>query len=106
MWNNHVLNVDRPSKRSTPRTTASQVSWTTSSATERLDTTRLRQSLQARLVHANELDECGLVTCLEAFDEFPVVGHGHAGYVTSSTDVGDDHGVLSLVARVLVTSRV
>ena len=39
MWNSHVLNDDRPSKRSTPRTTASQVSWTTSSATERFATT-------------------------------------------------------------------
>ena len=39
VWNNHVVNDDRPSKRSTPRITASQVSSTTSSATERLTTT-------------------------------------------------------------------
>ena len=39
MWNSQVLNDDRPSKRSTPRTTASHVSCTTSSATERLATT-------------------------------------------------------------------
>ena len=39
MWNSQVLNEDRPSKRSTPRTTASHVSCTTSSATARLFTT-------------------------------------------------------------------
>ena len=32
----HVLNVDRPSKRSTLRITATQVSWTTSSAASAL----------------------------------------------------------------------
>ena len=32
----HVLNVDRPSKPSTLRSTATQVSWTTSSAASAL----------------------------------------------------------------------
>ena len=36
--NSQVLNDDRPSNRSTPRTTAIQVSWHTSSATARLPT--------------------------------------------------------------------
>jgi len=36
--NSHVLKEERPSKRSIPRTTASHVSWTTSSATARLPT--------------------------------------------------------------------
>ena len=37
-WNSHVLNDERPSKRSTPRKTVSQVSWVISSATARLPT--------------------------------------------------------------------
>ena len=53
MWKSQVLNEDRPSKRSTPRTTASQVSCTTSSATERLATTVSASRKQPRLVHGD-----------------------------------------------------
>ena len=38
MRNSQVLSDERPSKFSSPRNTASQVSWTTSSATARLGT--------------------------------------------------------------------
>ena len=45
MRNNHVLNEDRPSNRSMPRTTPIHVSWTTSSATASLGTNvRARRS--------------------------------------------------------------
>ena len=76
MWNSQVFNVERPSKRSTPRITASHVSWVTSSATARLPTVVwARRSMRGwyRSINATNADSS---PAAKAVHQLSVVVHG------------------------------
>ena len=66
--NSQVRRDDRPSNRSTPRTTANQVSCTTSSATASLPTKVRSHTAQRRVVRPNDLGEGVLVAATKPVD--------------------------------------
>ena len=73
MRKSHVFSVERPSKRSRPRSTAIHVSWTTSSALASFDDVVARDPHQRLLVASDEFDEGPLVTVEQLLQQLRVV---------------------------------